>query len=80
MKLLDRKRSWGEVVLGVLSLYMALHVWLRAREADRNHTLWIAVYRGSIGPATPTQGYIIAILSLLFALVLFAIFIFSRRA
>ena len=80
MKRLDRKRSWGEIVLGVVSLYLAIHVFLRARTADVNHTVWVAVYRGSRGPATPAQGYLIAILLVLFALVLFGLFIFSRRA
>ena len=80
MKLLDRKRSWGEIVLGVMSLLLAVHVFLRARAADAAHSNWIAVYRGSIGPATPAQGYLIVTLLVLFSLALFVLFFVSRRA
>jgi hypothetical protein len=80
MKLLDRKRSWGEIAVGVVCLLLAAQVFRRARAADAQHSAWTAVYRGSTGPATPAQGYFIATLLVVFAIVLFSLFAFSRRA
>ena len=80
MKLLDRKRSWGEIVCGALCLLVAAQTFARARAADARHTVWTAVYRGSFGPAAPAQGYLFTVLLVVFALALFAIFAFSRRA
>lgn len=79
MKRLDRKRSWGEIVCGALFLILAAKVFWLARVADERHTVWTAVYRGSFGPATPAQGYLISTLLVLFAFVLFGLFAFSRR-
>jgi uncharacterized membrane protein YidH (DUF202 family) len=79
MTLLNRKRGWGEIVCGVLCLFLAVQTFLLARAADARHTVWRAAYRGSVGPATPAQGYLIAILLVVFAVVLFGMFVFSRR-
>jgi hypothetical protein len=80
MTLFDRKRSWGEIVVGLLCLLIGAQTFFRAHAADAKHSTWVAVYRGSTGPATPAQGYFIAALLVLFALVLFGLFAFSRRA
>jgi len=80
MNLLDRKRSWGEIACGAACLLLAAKVFWHARVADEHHTNWVTVYRGSFGPATPGQGYLIATLLIVAALVFFSVFILSRRA
>jgi hypothetical protein len=54
--------------------------WMRKDRTGEPAPTWVAVYRGSLGAATPAQGYFIAILLVLFALTLFGLFIFSRRS
>jgi hypothetical protein len=67
------------MVFGTVLLLVAARVFSLAHAADLRHTVWTAFYRGSFGPATPAQGYLIAILFTLFALILFGLFLFSRR-
>jgi uncharacterized membrane protein len=80
MTLFNRKRGWGEIIVAVMCLLLAAQVFALSRAADAKHTVWRAAYRGSTGPATPAQGYLITVLLILFALVLLSVFIFSGRA
>jgi hypothetical protein len=77
MKLLKRKRTVGEIVLGLLSLWLSAMFFHDARLAGRNHGTFFIHYSGYHAAGSAAQGYVLATLFLLFGVALIIIFVCS---
>jgi hypothetical protein len=76
---LTRRRYVGELIVGILCLLVSARFLIQASSAASDQATFAVAYRGSVGPATPTQGYVGGALFLLVGAALIVLFITSGR-
>jgi hypothetical protein len=77
MNRFHRKRSLMELAFAVICLLTSLRFFLKAHAAASASTNFIVAYRGSVGPATPAQGYLLSVAFLLTGLTCAGLYILS---